>query len=519
MSAEQPLSALGTALLRNTTSTGVLSAYGGTTCTNQFLTALSATGAGTCADVNLATITLTGALGPTNGGTGFATVTQGDLIYASAADTWAKLAKSATATRYLSNTGASNNPAWAQVALATGVSGTLPVANGGTGLTAGTDGGILGFTATGTVASSVVLTASRIVLGGGAGATPTVLGSLGTTTTVLHGNAAGAPTFGAVDLSADTTGTVSVAKGGTAIASYAIGDLLYASGATTLSKLADVTAGRWLRSGGVTTAPAWSTTSIPNSATTGDVLIASGANTYANLADVAAGSYLRAGGVTTAPVWSTVTLPNSAVVGDLLSVSGTNVYANITAVGTGRVLSSMGVGTLPAWLTNPSSTTFEVSTAFLGPGTEATAGVVRLANTSLVTSRNAGDSANITLITATAADRVVVGSAAATGATFTGAGGSLNLNTNATPTVSAGFGTGPTVATGSVPSLTKITIGSGGDTSGVLLFNQTWATAPLCFAQNQTTTQAIRTTPTTTQVTLTGTLAASDIIQIFCASF
>lgn len=54
------------------------------------------------------------------------------------------------------------------------------------------------------------------------------------------------------------TGTLSVARGGTNIASYAVGDLLYASGATTLSKLADVAVGSVLASGGVTTAPAWS---------------------------------------------------------------------------------------------------------------------------------------------------------------------------------------------------------------------------------------------------------------------
>jgi len=60
---------------------------------------------------------------------------QGDLIYGSAANTPARLAKDANSTRSLTNTGTSNNPAWAQVALATGVSGTLPVGNGGTGIT------------------------------------------------------------------------------------------------------------------------------------------------------------------------------------------------------------------------------------------------------------------------------------------------------------------------------------------------------------------------------------------------
>lgn len=96
------------------------------------------------------------------------------------------------------------------ISLTTGVTGTLPVANGGTGITSGTSGGVLAFTASGTIASSAALTANRIVLGGGAGAAPTILASLGTTTTLLHGNAAGAPTFGAVDLANDVTGNLGV---------------------------------------------------------------------------------------------------------------------------------------------------------------------------------------------------------------------------------------------------------------------------------------------------------------------
>jgi hypothetical protein len=124
---------------------------------------------------------------------------------------------SATVPAFLSISG---SPITTSGTLAIGLSGTaLPVANGGTGLTAGTSGGILGYTATGTLASSAVLTANRIVLGGGAGATPGVLGSLGTTTTVLHGNAAGAPTFGAVSLTGDVSGTLPVANGGTNVTS------------------------------------------------------------------------------------------------------------------------------------------------------------------------------------------------------------------------------------------------------------------------------------------------------------
>lgn len=92
-------------------------------------------------------------------------------------------------------------------------SGTLAVA------ASGTSGGIPYFNSSTTMASSGALGANQLVLGGGAGTTPATLGSLGTTTTVLHGNAAGAPTFGAVSLTADVTGTLPVANGGTGVTS------------------------------------------------------------------------------------------------------------------------------------------------------------------------------------------------------------------------------------------------------------------------------------------------------------
>jgi hypothetical protein len=67
------------------------------------------------------------------------------------------------------------------------LSGTVPVANGGTGLASGTSGGILGFTASGTLASSNLLTANAVVIGGGAGATPSAL-ALGTGDQILGMN-------------------------------------------------------------------------------------------------------------------------------------------------------------------------------------------------------------------------------------------------------------------------------------------------------------------------------------------
>lgn len=502
----QALGSLASALLLNTTTTGVVTAYTGASCTNQFVRALSAIGAATCASVVLST-DVTGTLPVANGGTGAATVT--GVVTGSGTSAMSGVT-SATAGQILRVTG-SNTFAFGAIDLddTDAVTGTLAVANGGTNLSSGTSGGIMGFTASGTVASSVALTANALVLGGGAGATPTPLGSLGTTTTVLHGNAAGAPTFAAVNIATDTTGTLGVARGGTNIASYAIGDLIQATGATTLTALASVSAGSFLRSGGVTTASTWSTTKWTNSATTGDILYASGANQYANLADVAAGSFLRSGGVSTAPVWSTTVLPNSATTGDILVATSANTYTNVAAVAVGRVLCSAGVTTAPAWCTNV------VAASYQGTGTASSAGVLRLANTDAVMARNAADDGNISLLTSNASDQVVLGGTNATALKYTDGTRSIFWRTSA-PTISSGFGTTPAIAGNA--SVFKVTVGSGGDTTGVVLFNSTWATAPVCLANNETSAQLVRATPTTTQVTLAGTMNAADVVGVSCHS-
>src|SRR6185503_9505533 len=114
----------------------------------QLAVALKALQRNTYPQVDLTT-GVTGTLPVTNGGTGFATATQGDLIYGSAANVFSKLAKDTSATRVLTNTGASNNPAWAQLNLANGVTGILPQANGGTGASSFAARAVMQFTGTG----------------------------------------------------------------------------------------------------------------------------------------------------------------------------------------------------------------------------------------------------------------------------------------------------------------------------------------------------------------------------------
>ena len=96
---------------------------------------------------------------------------QGDILYATGANAPARLAKSTTSTQYLANTGSSNNPQWNEVALDTGVSGTLPVANGGTNASSLADKAVLitQDSGTDTVAAVAMTSSGQILIGGSSG--------------------------------------------------------------------------------------------------------------------------------------------------------------------------------------------------------------------------------------------------------------------------------------------------------------------------------------------------------------
>ena len=102
---------------------------------------------------------------------------QGDILYATGANAPARLAKSTTSTQYLANTGSSNAPEWNEIALSTGVSGTLPVANGGIGATSLADKSVLITQDSGTdTVAAVTMTASgQILVGGASGPAVTTL--------------------------------------------------------------------------------------------------------------------------------------------------------------------------------------------------------------------------------------------------------------------------------------------------------------------------------------------------------
>ena len=158
----------------------------------------------------------------------------------------------------------------------------------------------------------------------GAAAAPTframVAADLGTTLSPTFAGLTLTAFSGAVIATAGvlSAGTLGATIGGTGQTVFAVGDLLYASTTTALSKLADVAAGAYLRSGGVNTAPLWSTLILPNAATAFRLPVATSANTIGELAAVGAtGEYLK-GNTGAIPSWATL---NQAAVAGLTTAS------------------------------------------------------------------------------------------------------------------------------------------------------------------------------------------------------
>jgi hypothetical protein len=163
------------------------------------------------------------------------------------------------------------------------VSGSPITGSGTLALTvAGTSGGIPYFSSASTWASSAILTANALMIGGGAGATPAttatgtgVLTALGNSVNTTNGFATGSVTTLSSLVSVGTINTgvwngtaIGATYGGTGQTVYVVGDLLYASTTTALSKLADVATGSVLVSGGVGVAPTYSSTPSVSTITT-----------------------------------------------------------------------------------------------------------------------------------------------------------------------------------------------------------------------------------------------------------
>ena len=167
---------------------------------------------------------------------------------------------------------------------------------------------------------------------------------------LTSGGASAAPTWSQVSASS-LSGVLPVANGGTNISSYTIGDIIYASGTTTLSKLADIATGNVLLSGGVGVAPAYGKvgltthvsgtlpianggTNLTSTPTNGQLLIGNGT-------DYSLGTLTASTGISVTNGSGSITIANTGVTS---LTAGTNISVSAS---TGGV--TISTTTTPTW--------------------------------------------------------------------------------------------------------------------------------------------------------------------------
>lgn len=406
--------ALGDTLYSSATNT-IAKLSGNTTTTKQYLSQTgtgSASAAPSWATISAADIGA-GTLPAVRGGTGQSSYAVGDLLYADTTTSLAKLADVATGNVLVSG-GISTAPAWGKVALASAVSGTLGIANGGTSATTangafnalapsqtGNSGKYL--TTNGTDTSWGTVSAVSTISFGSTGLTPstatsgavTVAGTLavangGTGTTTAQGamnTFAGATTSGSYlrgngtnvvmstiqagdvpTLNQNTSGnaaTATLATTATNLAGGSAGTIPYQSAAGTTVQLAAGTSGYVLQSNGAA-APSW-------------VVKTSGTVT-----SVTGGTYLTGGTITTSgtlAVDATTTNTASKVVAR--DASGNFAAGTITATLSGNASTATSATTATTATTANALATgnnYQVNSLGIGTAASGTAGEIRATN-------------------------------------------------------------------------------------------------------------------------------------------
>ena len=262
--------ATGTATVANTTlaakaitASTTLAVTGTSTLTGAVTATAGVTGPITSSSVAITGGSITGItdLAVADGGTGAST--------AAAALNNLLPSQTSAASKYLQSDG--TNASWDAVSLSTAdITGTLGVANGGTGQTSFTDGQLLIGNTTGNTLTPATLTAgSGVTITNGSGAITVAFtgpGAGSVTSVDVSGGTTGLTTSGGPITSSGTVtlaGTLAVANGGTSLTTLTANNVILGNGASAPTFVAPSTSGNVLTSNGTT----WASTAPASSGT------------------------------------------------------------------------------------------------------------------------------------------------------------------------------------------------------------------------------------------------------------
>ena len=276
------------------------------------------------------------------GGTGQTSYAVGDLIYADTTTSLAKLADIAVGSALISG-GVGSAPTYGKIGLATHVSGTLPVLNGGTGVTSSTGSGstvlstsptlitpalgtpsaLVGTNITGT---ATAFTASNVTTNANLTGNVTSIGNATTLASIPGISGASLTSLTAANISAGTAG-ISVTGNAATVTTNAnlTGNVTSVGNATTLASIPAISG-----------ASLTSLTAANISAGTAGISISGNAATATNVA------YTGLTGVV--PTWNQSTTGNAATA----TTATTATTANALATGNNYQVNSLGVGTGPS---------------------------------------------------------------------------------------------------------------------------------------------------------------------------